>query len=62
MAEETVVRDVDHFMEHPDEFDALSAADQAHVFSGGTLQGEIKSEASPDLTETKDVEPVKDEP
>jgi len=62
MAEETVVKDVDHFMQNPDEFEALSVEDQARVFSGETIQGETKSEASPDLTEKKDEEPVKVEP
>ena len=36
-------KDIDFFMEHPDEFDKLSAEDQAKVFEGRSIEGEISS-------------------
>jgi len=58
--EEVAVKDAEYFMAHPEEFDALSDADQNAFMFGGTPQGEIKSEASPDLADAKkDSEPAK---
>lgn len=36
-------KDIDFFMEHPDEFETLSAEDQAKVFEGRSIEGEISS-------------------
>lgn len=37
-------KDFDFFLENPDEFDKLSVEDQAKVFGGGSIEGEISSD------------------
>lgn len=36
-------KDIDYFLEHPEEFDQLSADDQAKITDGGSIEGEISS-------------------
>lgn len=53
-------RDLDFFMEHPDEFETLSAEDQAKVFEGRSIEGEISS-VPPDAAAQTASEPEGDE-
>lgn len=46
-------RDLDSFMETPDEFDQLSAEDQAALFAGRSIEGETTSDA-PDADDNAD--------
>lgn len=60
MSDDNAVKDAEYFMQHPEEFEALSAEDQEAFMFGGIPQGETKSEASPDLTDKQDPEPAKE--
>lgn len=47
-------KDIDYFLEHPEEFDQLSADDQAKITDGGSIEGEISS-VPPDAAATDDI-------
>ena len=49
-------KDFDFFLENPDEFDKLSVEDQAKVFGGGSIEGEISSDP-PDAAAQTESEP-----